>query len=255
MISPAILDPITGMSSYNLSQSHSDFADNYLYLHQYLKYNKPPAYMWFYVTPESFDTRFNTFNSFRFSAWLEDDVIRETVCENDRTYGIWSALPFMRFGYYNRHELFNVMQGYWHLVTDKSMAYYPDGFEPPAKRVWGNHNGEFVELYEQDILFKWDAQREKYFLKTIDLALGRGIKVVLYESPVLADALSHQPNRGVMVNRIRRMADSLNVPFVQFENLEMARDRRNFVSTLNFSMRGVETFNPIFAEKVVEYCK
>ena len=62
MVSPELIDPHTGISSYNLALSHSDFADNYLHLYLYLKQNHAPEYLFLFVTPESFDVRFNTLN-------------------------------------------------------------------------------------------------------------------------------------------------------------------------------------------------
>jgi hypothetical protein len=252
MISPALLDPLTGLKSYNLSLSHSDFADNYIHLYWYLKYNKAPAYMWFYVTPESFDKRYNTFNSYRFAPYLEDSLIYSVVKEHDPGFVTAARFPLMRYTFYSRHVLFNVFQGFNHYFTGRDHAFYPDGFEPPAKRVWGNHNGEFVELYDENVIFKWDTLREKYFLKTMHLAKQAGIKVFLYESPVLADALPFQPNREAIIGKIRALARQVDVPFIQFQNLDMAKHRKFFVSTLNFNMEGVKLFNDTFA-RVVRY--
>jgi hypothetical protein len=248
MISPELLDKKTGISSYNLALSHSDFADNFIHLYWYLKYNKAPRYLLLYVTPESMDKRFNTFNSYRFSQITSDPVVRQVVQENDPDYLRWDFIPFLRFAYYNKNVLFAVIQGWKHYLVKKSAAYYPDGFEPPTKRVWGNHSDDFIELYEKDVAFKWDLRREKYLLKCINLAQKHNIKIYLYESPVLQEALIFQKNRKEIIKRIQDLADKENVPFIQFQNLPMAKEKKYFISALNFNMDGVKVFNDSLAD-------
>ena len=68
MISPKQLEKHTTLRTYNLASSHSDFAENYLSLYLYLKNNAAPKYLLLYVTPESIDSNYNTFKTYRFTA-------------------------------------------------------------------------------------------------------------------------------------------------------------------------------------------
>ncbi len=243
MISPALLDSHTRVPSYNLALSHSDFADNYLHLHLYLKSHTAPKYLWLYITPESMDRRYNTFNSYRFAPYLHDSVVAGTVKENDPDYFAWCFVPFMRYAYYGNKITFDVLQGYKHYFAGRKEAYYPNGFEPPANRVWGNHAAEFAELYHKNTLFSWDTLREKYLLKTIRLAQQHGVKVYLYESPVFYGALAYQPNRHQILQKIKRLADKQRVPLILFDQLQMAHDKSLYISTLNFNLKGIRQFN------------
>ena len=243
MVSPELLDSITGVHSYNLALSHSDFADNYLHLYYYLRTNRPPSMLLLYVTPESLDRRYNTFNSYRFAPYLQDTLVAEVVRECDPDYYRWHFIPFMKYAYYNNRVTFEMLQGWKHFLTGRRNAYYESGFEPPAKRVWGNHQGDFIELYKKNVEFSIDSIRVKYLVKTIRLARKNGIKVYLYESPVLREALAFQPNRARMLGYIESVALAEGVPFVKFENLEMAKHRKYFISALNCNMEGVRLFN------------
>jgi hypothetical protein len=247
MVSPAQVDSITGSHSYNLALSHSDFADNFLHLYLYLKHNPPPRMVLLYVTPESMDRRYNTFNTYRFAPYLGDSTVRKVVAENDPSYAKWIAVPFMKYAYYNRKVMFNVIQGYKHYFTGKQLPYYPDGFEPPAKRVWGNHEGEFVMLYKDTVRFEWDSLRAKYLAGTIRLARSRGIQVLLYESPVLKESLGFQANREEILRRIDSLAAGEKVRHVRFDELPLAADRKYFISTLNMNMTGLRIFNDTLA--------
>ncbi len=252
MISPAQIDSITGRTSYNLALSHSDFADNYLHLYEYLNHHPAPGLMLLYVTPESMDKHFNAFHAYRFAPYLGDPEVKAVVKENDPGYSRWIRVPFMKYAYYNRNVVFNVIQGYKHYFSGRQQAYYPDGFEAPAKRVWGNHEGEFVMLYKDTVKFRWDRLRAKYLVKTIRLAKQHGTKVILYESPVLEASISFQQNRNEILKRIDSLADAEGVEYVRFEGLEMAKHRRYFISTLNFNMAGLRLFNDTLAKYLLK---
>lgn len=242
MISPAVLDKQTGVKSYNLALSHSDFADNYLHLYLYLQHNKAPAYLFLYVTPESMDANYNTFNTYRFVPYLRDSLVSKVISECDPGFYKWADIPFMKYAYYNHKQNFNVVQGYKHWFTKRALPYFPDGFEPPAKITWDNHLEEFIQLYPKGYTFKWNALREKYLRKTIELAQSHKIKVYLYESPVLKEAIVYQPNRPQILNRLKSLAGEYKVEYLLFDQMEMANSRKYFISILNLNLKGGELF-------------
>ncbi|MCW3085630.1 MAG: hypothetical protein JWP12_2996 [Bacteroidetes bacterium] len=250
MISPAQLDKITGLKSYNLALSHSDFADNYLHLYFYLKNNKAPEYLFLYVTPESMDLNYNTFNTYRFASYLGDPVVDSVVQECDPAYYKWSKIPFMKYAYYNTNINFDVLQGLKHYAGKRRIPYHADGYEPPMQVVWDNHLEEFIQLYPKGYNFKWDALREKYLCKTIVLAQQHGIRVCLYESPVLKEALPYQPNRKEILDRIKALADKYDVWYLKFEGMKIAESRKYYMSTLNTNSEGSRIFTDTLGKRI-----
>jgi hypothetical protein len=247
MLDPAQIDPLTKKTSYNLSLSHSDFADNYLHLYLYLQHNKAPEYMFLYVTPESLDKKFNTFNTYRFAGYMNDSMVAAVVKENDRSYYNWSKIPFMRFAYYNSRITFQVLQGYKHYFSGRAEAFYPNGFEPPAKIVWDNHLEDMQQQYPQGYRFVIDSLRVKYLEKTIELAKANNIKVLLYESPVLTESLKSTVNREEMLQEIQHIAKKEGVVYQQFDHLPLSASRNYFISSLNLNTEGLRIFNDTLA--------
>ena len=237
----------TKLKSYNLALSHSDFADNYLHLYLYLKNNKAPKYLFLYVTPESLDKKFNTFNTYRFANYTNDSLVKEVLAENDPDYNRWTSVPYMRFAYYNSYTMFNAIQGCKHYYSDKAEAYYPSGFEPPAKIVWDNHLEDMQHQYPKGYTFVVDPLRIKYMGKIIELAQKNDIKVILYESPVLKESLSNLKNREEMLEQIKRVAKDYNIKYVQFDDLPLAGSRDYFISSLNLNLKGIKIFNDTLA--------
>lgn len=251
MIYPKIIDQYTGKKTYNLALSHSDFSDNYLHLYLYLKNNKPPKYLFLFVTPESMDYKYNTFHSYKFAPYIGDPVIDSTIKDNDPEYFKWVKIPFMKYAYYNRYITFDVIQGYKHYFEKRKHPRFPDGYEPPFFRVWDNHLEEFIKLYPKGYIFKWGALSEKYLRKIITLSKQHNITIILYESPVLEESFQYQPNRESIVNGIRSLANEYGCSYVQFKNMEMAKHRKYFTSPLNTSMEGAG----IFTDSLARYIK
>ena len=250
MVSPEILTKKTGLTCYNLANSHSDFADNYLHLNTYLKNNKAPQRMLLFVTPESFDTNYNTFYSYRFSAFLDDPLVSETVAECDKNFYKWTSVPFMKYGYYNHQTWFLAIQGLKHSFSRRQLPYYPDGFEPPAKIVWDNHYENLKKLYPKGYNFSWSLLREKYLQKIIELCKERGIEVIFYESPILKEITDYQYNRVSGLAKINGIASKNGIKFWQFENLPWAKNRTFFVSPMVTTLQGSYLFSTILADRV-----
>ncbi len=250
-ISPTILDKQTGLKSYNLALSHSDFADNYLHLYFYLKNNTPPNYLLLFVTPESMDENYNTFNTYRFAEFVGDDVVDTVLSECDSSYYFWTKIPFMKYGYYSNKINFDALQGLKHYFTHRTIPHFADGYEPPLQIKWDNHLEEFIQLYPKGYNFKWSKLREKYLRKTIALAQQKGTKVLLFESPVLKEAIQYQPNRNEIIKKIKALAAEYSITYKQFDNLKIAESRENFMSALSLNLNG----SRIFAEEFGMYIK
>lgn len=250
MVNPLQIDSLTNIPSYNLALSHSDFADNLLHLHAYLKNNKAPRYLLLYVTPESFDNRFNTFNTYRFTHLMDDTLVNNVVKRKDTSFYRWHKIPFVRYGYYNNFINFKMIQGAKHYFTNRKKPFHPSGYQPPTVQTWHYQLEDFIELYPDSVRFEWSDQRAEDFYQLIDFAKSKEIEVVLYESPVFEPTIAFQLNRQEFLNKIRNAAKIKGIDFWVFEGLEMAKEPSHFFSTLNTTKKGSLVFNEILAKKI-----
>ncbi len=242
MVDPNQLDRITNLNSYNLALRHSNFADNYLHLHLYLKNNPAPDYILLYVTPESMDERYNTFNTYRFAHLLEDPLVKSVVLDFDPGYMKWSKIPFMKYAYYNTFINFKAVQGFKHFITDKAQPKSPNGFQAPVVQDWHYQLDEFIDLYPQKVEFQWSKRRAKYLKKFMKLAKSKSIQLIFYESPVFHPDKIRQDNRDEIIDSLEMIAKQGNIPIWLFDQMEMSKDSANFFSTLNTSIQGSEIF-------------
>ncbi len=275
VISPEYLDSITGLKSYNFGLRHTDFADNYLHLYLYLQHNKAPEQLYLYVTPESFDLRFNTFHTFRFAAWMTDSVVREVVKEMDPSYYSYSWMPFLKYAYYNTYKTFDALQGLKHWLSSGKSPYFKDGHVPhdptlyssdttgyvaPRRLTYANDNEcttlengtVYYETYDSAQRFIWDQLREKYLIKMLELAGDYGIKVFLYESTPYWGSIAHQPNRSYFLEKTKKLALEYKVDYLLFDSLKLGQDKLNFVCPLILGEQGGKLFMQEFAHSIIQ---
>jgi len=267
------IDSLIGTQSYNFALRHTDFADNYLHLYLYLKKNKAPKQVYLYVTPESFDRRFNAFHTYRFAPYLGDSVVDSVVHELDPKYYAKSRFPFMRFAFYNSYKTFDALQGLKHYLKGKKNAYFkdgyiahpdniyhtqPDGYIAPKHLIYAanmdvtvlNDSAIYYELYAARQRFNWDKSREKYLKKMFELCRTHNIELILYESPVYAPSVIDQPNREQFIDRTKEIAKTYGSEYLTFDIPSISQHKSNFVCPLILSVKGTTPFLSIFAQSI-----
>lgn len=272
-IDASFIDSLVGTNSYNYALRHTDFADNYLHLYLYLKKNKAPKQVYLYVTPESFDLRFNTFHSYRFAPYLNDTLVEKVVEEMDTAYAEKTWFPFMRFAYYNSYKTFDAIQGFTHYINNKRDPYFkdgfiahpdnvyharPDGYIAPEHLVYAasynvsqlTDSSLYYELYEERQTFKWNAVREKYLRKIFELCTSKGMKLFLYESTPYLNSVNDQPNRQEFLEKTADIAREYGSKYIQMDQLEISKDKRNFVCPLILSIKGTKPFLQSFSDSI-----
>jgi len=248
MMSPALFQKYAGLKGFNLSTVHANFAENESMLHLYLEHNKAPQYLFLYVTTESVDGAFNVFNSYSFSQFISDPFIKKMIETQDPDYYRWVYWPFMKHAYYNSFITFNMLQGVKHELTGRKIPYYPDGYVPPHGITWDMRYEHFVKEFPKGRHFEWNLGEVKSLQALLDLAKAYGIKVVLYESPMLNEIKPFILNRDEIKQKIAKFAMQNKVPYWVFDTMQISNTRSCFFSVLNTNDKGSAIFNKTFAD-------
>ena len=244
-LNPTIIEKITKSKTFNLAEYHSNITDNFLTFHLYLKNNKTPKKILIYISPETFDPSFNTFNTFRFSALLNDKKVNDLVKKNDPSYFFASHLPFLKYGYYNNQIHFKAIQGAKHLLFNKKHIQFENGYLPlNDKKI------NFKTAYPIGYQFKWDKKEGLQLIELIQLAKSKGSKVILFESPFYSRSSFDFPNRNSIIKRIKKLSKQLHVAYIQFKDSTL--QEADFLNNVTLRGKAKIKFNIEFANQIVK---
>jgi len=255
MMDPSRFQKYTGLTAYNLATVHASFAENEVMLRLYLEGNPPPKYLFLYVTTESVDGSFNVFNTYAFAQLLDRPWLREFVQREDPTYSRWLRLPFMRYAYYGNYVHFNLVQGIKHRWENRAVPYFKDGYVPPHGIIWDGRLELFEKTFPNGRVFLWNPKEISALKSLIDYAKGQGIRIILYESPMLNEIKPFVLNREEIKQKITKFAGENGAPYWVFDTLAISSSRACFFSILNTNERGSDSFNHTFANFFLDFRK
>lgn len=229
--------------------------------------------MYLYVTPESFDVRFNTFHTYFYAPYLEDSIVKLVVSDMDEDYIRATAFPFASYAYYNSYKTFDFLHGITYWARNRTEPFYkkgfvkhpdtefykqPNGYIAPENLLYSaNFNVEslsdssiYYELYEKRQSFNWDSKRERYLRKTFDLCAENNVELILFESPGYKFSLADQPNRNEFLQRTKMIAQAYNSEYLILQDDVISEDKHNFVCPLILSVKGTEPFLKLFSDSI-----
>ena len=247
-LDPTVLQSFSDFSFYNLGVLNSNFADNYLFLHHYLKHHKKPKAILMHVFPGSFDSSYyNTFNTYRFVHLLDDKVTAATAKELDPDFGKTYAIPFFKYSYYSNFTYYKALKGYLDYFNLTNGTFRHDNGHLPPMHEWERTLGMFRR---EKIWFKWSPSNEKYLLKIIDLAKAEKIKLIFFELPYYSGAKQYWLNYDTRINRIKAISSEHQIPFYRLRSPSLQRDSTHYSSAYTVTIKGIKPMNEVFGSFV-----
>lgn len=245
-LSPNIVEEQTSLTTYNLAEHNADYAENYLALTLYLQNNKAPKYMILHASPATFDDRYEFFNSYRYSNYMDNKIVEKTIAKLDPSYYKWTSIPFMKYTYYSNQFNFNAFQGALHILQKRKTPYLKNGHNPISEY-------EYNSYYNKGKYFIWSERKEEYLIKIIELAKKKNIKLILYESPLYTKEANLQVNRGATISKIHQTIKPYKIDYLVFDTMQLSNDKKNFSSTSRLVKKAARKFNYTFCKVFKEH--
>jgi len=225
-VRPDFVEETTGLKTYNLGTNHSLPSEMYALLYLYLQNNKAPKTLILQLSEQALDTRFNTFNSFRF-AQFNDEHIHKIIAEKDPQYYAAFAFPFGKYAMYNRMFTFNVKEGFidWYYG---SKSNFEDGYYKPFDL---HVSLEYTKSkYGKSVYFKNDSLELQYVEKIVQLSQKHNITVKAFALPMWKGAEVVVKNKDEINAELDSILFVNGVCYQQFNNLEFTYDSTAYMT-------------------------
>jgi len=243
MMSPKMFDSATGYKTYNLGEVGTRFADNYLFLHQYLKYQKHPKYVLLHISPESFyHVENKLLTTYKHEAFLSDSVVYDVGKELDPEYISFSKIPFLKYSFYNTFTLYKIIDAAGYSFLNKKYPPSIDGFSSPLSSDTVNSPESLVYKVQH---YQWSAIEEKYFKKIVSLCADNNIQLILYKLPTYKGYYDANAELRKYGDKIVQLASQYKLPYFTYDTSALTTDYKNFFLLSNnlLSLKAIPTFN------------
>lgn len=243
MLDPKMFDSATGYKTYNLGEVGTRFADNYLYLFQYLKYQNHPKYVILHISPESFFSADNKFlTTYKHEAFLSDSTVYNVVKELDPDYINFSKIPFLKYSFYNIFTLYKIIDAVGYATFNKKYPPSIDGFSPPFSSDTVDASQSLINKVHG---YKWSITEEKYFHKIISLCKQEKIQLILYKLPYYKEYYDANLFLHDYDARIMHIASENKIPYFVYDSAILTHDYKNYFWLANnlLSLKGIPIFN------------
>jgi hypothetical protein len=233
-IDPQELDR-QGLRAYNLAENHSSFSENLAAFHLYLQRNRPPQYLLIGLSLPDLTLSGSTFHAWRFAPYLRDSLISGLVERKAPRYYFFSRIPFLSYAWHNEYANPAAWQGLYktllHPAPFSASGYYPAPVDPRGFEGYDT----FKSSHPSGLPCRWSSEDAKELEELVRYASDKGIRVIVFEPPFLAEARSYFTGRDEAIQNIRNMLNKYDSEYWLSDTLALCRDRRNFVSAFHTS--------------------
>lgn len=242
MVNVKLMDGRLGKKGINIGTPGSSYAENYLMLKLFLERNKIKTLI---LNADEFCFNSSISYSYPFKDYellpyfLEPEnfgVFRDNIPTS--RFLQWVVLPLNR--YFEFNDRFEIHP------SDKRMADYDSTagsqllYDLEYKAFEGYTRTQFV-LDDNDI---------KYFHKIMSLCDDHGIRKILVTTPIFPQAKEYFIGRDTSYRYIRQTADSLNIPYIHYDDLGPLNDKALFRDFTHMNSDGANVYSKLLADKV-----
>ncbi len=234
-VNPAIIDSVTGLDSYVLGIDGMGIVESNMLMNVYLKYHPKPRIVVINTDNNIFFTDGPLFNITDYYPYLDNSLIYSCLAPYKAEYRIAllrARMMFMRLMATTDYEKA------WALFPEQSAAWYPKqqtneykGFQP-VDHLWSRNQTNLHGRSERI------TTRENGFQLLCEMVKTCRAQQV---EPVLLFTTQHQKadsifiNHHEIMNRVKAIADSLSVPFFNYEDLYIKSDNSFFIQYSMFN--------------------
>ena len=249
--SPAIIDSILHVNSYNIGIKGWPFHMQRAIFDIYLQHNKQPKYIIQNIDPTLFTKKEEFYDYEQFIPYANDEIVKKA------TQGFKGKFTFMEKHFplfiYNNHFVYIVkgLKSYFKIGA-KEPAKTKKGYAP-FRQSWDGTFVRFQEANKNGITFTYDSTILKEYLDFLDFCKAKDIKVIMAYSPVYYEETNMVKNQKEMYDLFNSISLKYNIPILNYITDSLSADKRYFRDSRHLNVEGSELFTIKLATALKQY--
>lgn len=233
-VDPAVIDSITGLNTYVLGIDGMGIVESNMLMQVYLRHHPLPEVMVINTDNNIFFTDGPLFNITDYFPYLKDSLIYACLAPYKSEYRTpWKQawLIFNRLmGTTDYDKAVSLMPELTHRWYPPQQVTEYKGFQP-VDHLWARNM--VAQSGSQTITAR--EQGFKLLKEMIEVCRRKGVKPALLFTPQHDEAYTIFANHHEIMNRVAAIADSLNVPFFNYDTLYIRHDKKYFIQYSMFN--------------------
>jgi hypothetical protein len=241
---PMVLQIKYEQQIYNVGIDGYDFGMQYFRHQEILKHNNIPHTIILSLDVFMFENRGETYNSNQFLPFIFWNPDWQKQLNTYEGFG-WTDYYFPLLRYSGlKMELKEIATL---TLNNHQEPFRVNGFKAIDKE-WNNDLTNARSKYEHGIIAKIDTNLLYLFNQFLMDCQKKNIKVILIFSPEYIEGQNFVRNRKAIFKVFQEMVDKFSLPYYNYSNSPICRDRSNFFNSNHLNKKGVDKFNQILLE-------
>jgi len=244
---PRIIQSITGLSAFNLGRNAAQTDMQWAFLKAYLKHNAKPRVVIHNLDPYSFVLTREVFDPGQYLPYLNEEEIYKPLRQIDPSVWKWKYIPL--YGYAVEDMRFTWITAVKRLVGINPREDYFLGYNPRHLH-WTGDFERYKSSISAGVKIEIQPQAVKLLEDLAQTCQSQGIQVVFVFAPEYFEMQSLTLNRAEMFSRFQEIADRFKVPFWDYSQSGLCRDRDLFYNSQHMNQEGASLFSSDIARRL-----
>ena len=244
---PQIIEQVTGKTAYNLGRNAAQTDMQWAFLKAYLKHNARPAVVIHNLDPYSFVLTKEVFDPGQYLPYLSEPEIYDPLKRIDPSVWKWRYVPL--YGYAVEDMRFTWLMGLKGLAGINPPNDYFRGFNPRDLH-WTGDFEKYKASIGKGVDIEIQPEGVRLLEDMVNTCRSHGIQVVLVFAPEYSEMQSLTLNREEIFAKFREIAAHFQVPFWDYSNSALCRNRSLFYNSQHMNREGATLFSADIAKRL-----
>lgn len=248
-ISPAILDSVLGLNSFNLAMNGSEFCHTNTRYLIYNEFNKTPKIVIQALDLHSLRNTETLLFPDQFVPYYDNDLIKKLVESSSDFSSFDYDIPSFKYLYQYKVQFVGICE-YFNLIHFDNGKY--KGYRRTNLKTWDPYGetSKFIIKHPYGIVINVDTAFVKLFDSFLQKSKKSNIKVILVYTPFFIKYQYLIINRKEIMNLYRQFAKKYDLIFLDYSNDPISYNKSLFYNSNHLNAEGSEIFSKKLATDI-----
>lgn len=249
---PRIIQRITGLSAYNLGMNGTQTDVHAAVLKTYLSRNTKPKVVIQNLESFTFEPTQSgeLYDPGTYVPYLAEDPLYNSLLAIDRNVWKWKHIPL--YGYAVEDLKFTWAWGVLAWFGIQPRENYFQGFTPRHTPWTGEFERFKAHVGEDGVRNRIDPRGVQALREIIQLCKDAGIPLIMVYSPVYSEMQHLERDRPKIFATFKSLSDEFGVPFWDYSDHAICRQRDNFYNSQHLNANGASLFTTELSRRLAE---